>query len=367
MKMSEVATGRDNNFNLVRIVASIAVLYSHSFALALGSEETEPFQRFVGTTLGTMAVDLFFITSGFLVTGSLLAKNSLVDFAWARVLRIYPALLVMLLLTVFGLGLCFTTLPTSSYLVDARVHVHWLKNVIFVKGVAFALPGVFESNPYPYAVNGSLWTLPLELAMYALTALLWALVRAGSSFGRRAFQVAILACMAGGFAWHLAVRREAPADTSSIRLFFMFFAGSAFSVLKAHIRLSRALFWSATVALALSAADRRAWYVVYDVVIAYLLFHVAFVPSGKVRAFNRVGDYSYGMYIYAFPVQQSVVAWAPGISVASLFLVSVTITLLLSAASWHLLERPALQLKQACVDSTRTALLRWRSSATGAS
>lgn len=357
MKLSEAAHGRDNNFNLIRIVASLAVLYSHSYALAVGSEAAEPFRRMVGTTLGTMAVDLFFITSGFLVTGSLLARNSLIEFAWARALRIYPALLVMLIVTVFGLGLCFTTLPSASYLVDPRVYVYLVKNVTFIDGVAFALPGVFEHNPYKFAVNGSLWTLPLELSLYAALAVAFAVCRITSTRGRRVFQVVLLACAAAGFAWHVAAHFASAVEDTSVRLAFMFFTGAAYHVLKTHIPLSRALFWTLIVALALSVVERDAWFVVYDGVIAYLLFYVAFVPAGKVRAFNQVGDGSYGVYIYAFPVQQAVAAVAPGISVASLFVVAAAVTLPLSACSWHGVEKPALQLKQRCVDATR----RWRS------
>ncbi len=103
MRLSNFTDGRDNNFSLIRIIAAFAVLITHSFALAIGTGEAEPFQKFLGMTMGTIAVDIFFITSGFLVTSSLLTRQSVIEFVWARVLRIYPALLVMLCLTVFGL------------------------------------------------------------------------------------------------------------------------------------------------------------------------------------------------------------------------------------------------------------------------
>ena len=99
MKLSDFTSGRDNNFNLIRIIAALAVLVTHSFALATGTSAAEPFQKTLGMTIGSIAVDIFFITSGFLVTGSLLTRKSFIDFiefVWARVLRIFPALLVML-------------------------------------------------------------------------------------------------------------------------------------------------------------------------------------------------------------------------------------------------------------------------------
>ena len=115
MKLSDFTQGRDNNFNLIRIVAALAVLVTHSFALTVGSGNAEPLRASLGMTMGSIAVDVFFIASGFLVTASLLNRQSAIDFIWARVLRIFPALSVMLFLTVFGLGAFFTSLPAPSY------------------------------------------------------------------------------------------------------------------------------------------------------------------------------------------------------------------------------------------------------------
>src|SRR4249919_485571 len=149
MKLAHYSQGRDNNFNLVRILAAFAVLVSHSFPLAMGliGGMVEPLKARLDVTLGSIAVDLFFIASGFLVTGSLLTRKSIVEFLWARVLRIYPALLVMVLLVVFGLGLSFTTAPVSAYLSDTRTYLFIVKNSTLIAGIAQKLPGVFVENP----------------------------------------------------------------------------------------------------------------------------------------------------------------------------------------------------------------------------
>jgi peptidoglycan/LPS O-acetylase OafA/YrhL len=120
VKLAELARGTDNNFNLLRMGAALAVLITHSFALAIGTGDAEPLRGSLGMTLGSISVDIFFITSGFLVTGSLLTRQNLIEFIWARVLRIFPALIAMLGLTVFGLGCFFTSLPLSSYLADTK-------------------------------------------------------------------------------------------------------------------------------------------------------------------------------------------------------------------------------------------------------
>jgi len=105
-----------------------------------------------------------------------------------------------------------------------------------------------------------------------------------------------------------------------------------------------------------SALDRRAFFVVYSLAAPYLLFYFAYVPGGFIRHYNRVGDYSYGVYIYAFPVQQTIAALIPGVSVLSMFLLSASVTLTLAMLSWHLLERYALGLKGYYVGHTRRLL-----------
>ena len=76
MHLSDFTAGRDNNFNLIRMAAALAVLVSHAFALAIGKSAAEPFQALLGMTMGSIAVDVFFLTSGFLVTASLLSRES---------------------------------------------------------------------------------------------------------------------------------------------------------------------------------------------------------------------------------------------------------------------------------------------------
>jgi peptidoglycan/LPS O-acetylase OafA/YrhL len=114
MRLIEAAQGKDNNFNLIRLIAALAVLVTHSFAIATGNPELEPLRGWLGMTIGDFAVDAFFITSGFLVTASLARRQSGLEFVCARVLRIYPALLVMVALTVFVVGPLLSRLSPVS-------------------------------------------------------------------------------------------------------------------------------------------------------------------------------------------------------------------------------------------------------------
>ena len=118
MLLSSLNNGRDNNFNLIRVIAALAVLVTHSFALVMGSGDFEPLRKIVGISFGQVAVDIFFVTSGFLVTSSLLKRKSTVEFVWARVLRIYPALWMMLVLTVFILFPLLSDVTYKKYKIN---------------------------------------------------------------------------------------------------------------------------------------------------------------------------------------------------------------------------------------------------------
>jgi peptidoglycan/LPS O-acetylase OafA/YrhL len=354
VKLSHFSQGRDNNFNLIRIIAALAVLVTHSFAVATGNWDAEPLSQSIGMTMGEIAVDVFFITSGFLVTASLLIRQNTIEFVWARALRIYPALMLMLFLTVFILGPCFTSLHLSAYLSDGITYRYLAKCGTLFAGVNNQLPGVFDGNPCKNAVNGSLWTMPFEIRMYAILALAWLALRIMRQYRLKALSLCIMIYAVLSGIYVLGSRFDLFPTRDFARLSFMFFTGATFYVLKEHIIISRRLFGLMIIMLAFSICwDKRVFYVVYILSLAYLVLFLAYVPSGHIRRYNLLGDYSYGIYIYAFPVQQTVAALIPGVSVTSMILISAAATIFLAAMSWHLLERRALALKGAYIGNVK--------------
>ena len=345
MNLGDLSQGRNNNFNLIRMAAALAVLVGHSFPLADGAGSPEPLQSMLGMSLGAMAVDVFFVASGFLITSSLLSRD-IFSFIWSRVLRVFPALFSMLVLTVFLMGVVFTSLSVIDYLFSPVTRTYFLKCLTLFSGVKHFLPGVFEENPYKGAVNGSLWTLPYEVRMYATIAVIWVASRAmyGLRLSVFSFVVVVLAlisCLSNlmGFApFHF---KPLP-----VRLFSMFFMGASFYVLRRRIPISSVIFWGLLAGLLLSAGSPKAFNYLYTLSIGYIVVFVAYFPAGLILEYNRLGDYSYGFYIYAFPVQQSVVALVPGISAPQLMLVSMVVTAVLAVLSWHLLEKRCLGLKK---------------------
>jgi peptidoglycan/LPS O-acetylase OafA/YrhL len=357
MQLTQAAIGRDNNYNLIRMLAAVAVMVSHSYALSTGRPETQPLQASLGMDIGNMAVDVFFIASGFLVTASLMTRRNALDFLLARLLRIYPALIVVVMLTVFGLGAVMTTLPLADYFSHSRTYLYLAKSSTLIWGVAYLLPGVFEDNPYRGAVNGSLWTLPFEIRMYAYLVIAWTVLLLVKPRQSQFFRFAVVAsCLIAGV---LVLREHFILEKQSkgLHLFFMFFTGAAFQLFKDRVRLNHAAFALALAALVVAGiVDRHLFFAIYIATAAYLLFYLAYVPAGRLRAYNRVGDYSYGYYIYAFPIQQTLAAAVPGISVLGMVLSAGLATLLCAILSWHLVERRALAAKDGCAAATRRAL-----------
>jgi peptidoglycan/LPS O-acetylase OafA/YrhL len=357
MQLGQLAQGRDNNFNLIRIVAAASVLVTHSFALVTGDKMAEPLRAQLGLTLGSFAVDIFFFTSGFLVMASLLKRQSLIEFSWARCLRIFPALYVMLTITVFALAPCFSTLPTAQYFADPGTYRYLARASVLLFGVVDRLPGVFEDNPIRGGFNGSLWTMPYELWMYVTLGLAWLTL---GVLGQRRLKVLQLAVVCG------AVLSTALLLVSTVgfdrhryylRLPCLFFQGAAYYTLRHRIRLSRPVFFALLALLIVSSAERVLFHAVYPFALGYLILWLAYVPGGWLRAYNKLGDYSYGVYIYAFPIQQALIVLVPAITVMQLIASAGALTLCCAVLSWHLLEKRALGYKEFFVQVSRRALV----------
>lgn len=345
MNLASLAQGRNNNFNLIRLIAAFAVLFSHSFSLATGLWDSEPLRNSLGITPGMIAVDIFFIASGFLVTGSLISRNNVIGFAVARILRIYPALIIMVLITgIFGAF--YTSLSPSSYYNASIFWTYILKNISLVTGLTNNLPGVFTQNPIKNAVNGSLWTLIYEIKMYILLAIIWTTLKPLPINKIRAFSLIVALFALCARIMHFFGHYNTNVINNELaRLSFMFFCGSVFYMAKDHIKLSHSIFAILITALTLSSTNKELFFITYQFTISYLLFYIAYIPKGVILKYNKIGDYSYGIYIYAFPIQQALLASQPGISIEGLFLSSSAITLIFAILSWHFIECKAMKLK----------------------
>ena len=329
--------GRDNNYTLIRLVASTAVIFGHSYRLSPIPGLRDPVGRFFhGTWSGAIAVEAFFFISGLLVCASVIhSKNTLV-YLRARILRLMPALLVCLLITVFLLGPLLSSLPVAEYFASAKTWDYLSGNASLIKPV-FPLPGVFEDNPRP-GVNGSLWTLPAEARMYLL---LGAAGLTGLMQRRWSANLLLAVLVSTGLFWpdYLPLVSDNP---RYFRLAAYFATGVFFYINRTIIPLNWVLLSAALLA---SVIWRHSDFglSILGLTICYAVACVAYLPNWGWPSW--MGDYSYGLYIYAWPSQQ--LAWlaVPDTLPMHNALLALSICLPLAILSWHLIEKPALKLK----------------------
>jgi peptidoglycan/LPS O-acetylase OafA/YrhL len=345
--VGDFVKGRDNNYNAIRFLAALAVIYSHSFPIsgAGGDPSFVP-----GESYGGFGVSVFFILSGFLVARSWDQNPSPISFIVARSLRIFPGLFVVLILSIFVLGVGYSSLGVLEFLGNGVTIDYLLKNMQMLPNeVRYYLPSVFEENPLK-SVNGSLWTLPWELWMYVSLAFLGllGLFKIPRVLG---FICLVLMGLSVWNSWTGAYTEYYP--LYAIKLSSIFFSGVFFYINRDRIPLN---LWLLAAVIALSVyfsyENTRVFVSGFPVVLPYIVFCCAYLIHGKIRVFNKVGDYSYGLYIYAFPIQQAYVASFPSIGAIDLFMLSAATTLILSIFSWHLIEKKALTFKSA-IDARR--------------
>lgn len=345
---------RANNFDALRLLAALAVLFGHSFVLAAGHQDiatVDPLSRAMmgltgfGEAIHEFAVNLFFVISGFLVTRSLQMRASLVEFVEARVLRLFPAAMLSAVLTVLLLA-PLSTLPAGAYFADPATLQYLLRNATLWV-VDYDLPGVFADNPYPGAVNGSLWTLPVELRCYLAVALLGLVALARPWLANLVF--ATLVVLFAVPEWSSLVTR----DPAKWRLFLFFIAGAAFYVNRRFVPVGWLPLAGLAVLFAATTWAPRLHALAYVALVSYLTLLVALARPMPWPDRRRFGDVSYGVYLYAFPVQQALVAQLPGWRDGWAILLPATIvTLAFAALSWFAVERPAL--------AAKGTLARWR-------
>lgn len=331
----------DNNFDRIRLLAALAVMLSHSYDLN-GLRALEPLAgRWMHRSGATLAVCSFFVVSGFLVVRSL-ERNDIGAYVAARALRIFPGLAAVLLLQTFILGPAFTTLAIVDYLAHPAIR-EGLRS-LWPFDLSFALPGVFEGNPWAGAVNGSLWTLPIEIAFYLL--LPWLAI--ASLLGRRLawFPLLVLATLR----WHLLsspqpwrpLLRGVPFE-SAVDFALLFWMGAMLWVYRQRVPASAGLACAA-IALLSSASDSALELWIFYVAFPYLVIYAG-TWRPVARPSVRSLDLSYGVYLYAFPVQQSLVALLGPMAPWRLSMLAVPVTLVLAWLSWRLVEAPCLALK----------------------
>lgn len=326
---------RNHALDLIRLVAACLVIFGHSFAIV--GRGSDPMARWNGVEFsGGFALHIFFFLSGLLVTYSFLSKPDIVHWFGSRVLRIFPALFCCLVLTALIYGPFVSTLSLRKYFGAHETWDYFLCN-LFLRPTRYDLPGVFLHN-VTSAVNGPLWSLYVEVRLYlGIGILLWLFRRAR----REWITLAIFALVILGMASHKWVFAFGESNNNLI-CSALFLTGALCALWSEKVVISG--LWLAILFLAAN-------YYVYTAAFAPLFFFFTcyfvlyFGYSGILSRVRLPGDYSYGIYIYGWPVQQVLAGrfphWPPLLNAAAAMIGAGCI----AALSWHFIEKPCLAQK----------------------
>ncbi len=351
-----------NNIDFLRFFLASLVIFAHCYALRVGNDSTEPLHVFSKgqRTFGGIAVDFFFILSGFLITHSWLRSSSLRSFLWKRVLRIYPAFIAATLLGVLVITPLFSS--TGHELLKSLSVPRFLQSIAILDGggsdsalkrlVGGRTDLGFTSNPVT-AINGSLWSIRYEFWCYMGVATLGLLTILAK---RPRLMLPLLAvAIAGSVALEISHKYIGLGRFEQYigevemwaRLFPCYVAGMVFYLFRDRIPWYPALLIGAIAVMIAACKVPHAMAVASPIAGTYVLFSLAFMPSLRLQHFGKFGDFSYGIYVYAFPIQQAIVAKL-GVDVPlwKFFSLAFVITLAAAIISWHAIESPCLKLKK---------------------
>lgn len=324
------------------------VLVAHSSPVLTGKAlENDPVRfLFHHFDLGRFGVNIFFIISGFLVCDSWIRKPTIISFLSSRFLRVLPALIAVVLISVFVTGTMFTTLSLSDYFSSSITH-RYLQNVTMYR-LYYILPGVFTDNPLKEEINASLWTLPYEFTCYLLLLIL------GLCGVMKNKYISLLFFAATFFVriFFFDSVREFIIPVLGIDmerfydLFLLFLSGMMYYQFREKIPFHSLLFAAALIVSFLVKETDAAPFI-YLFSIPYMIFFVAFAKAGALNKTGTYGDFSYGIYLWAFPVQQTIVHFSNGnIPLSVMILLSLVFTFVMGMLSWHGIEKRALRLKK---------------------
>jgi peptidoglycan/LPS O-acetylase OafA/YrhL len=339
--MPVVASVRTNNFDTLRLLFALLVIFSHSFPLGSGSYGTEPLWAITRgqTELGKVSVWGFFVISGFLITQSWLRSPSPIKYLRRRIGRIYPAFIVLSALS------AIVIVPYAS---DAHSYTqislwHFVSHTIRLN--VWEMPPVFTKNIHPNVLNGSLWSIPFEFCCY-LGVLILGLSRL---LQWRYLIMALFVIVVG---WHLSMDITGWTGDGEIfggifgdsvtwaTVLPFFLAGMLFHLFGGQKLLRARAAILVLLILIASYFIPHAHVITMPTCGAYVLMQLAYLPALNPLNLGRYGDFSYGVYLYAFPVQQLLVMSAGGrMSPYALFALAAPISLILGTLSWFLIER----------------------------
>ncbi|EET0018722.1 TPA: acyltransferase family protein [Escherichia coli] len=325
---------RNNSFDIIRHVAAYMVLFSHHFRLS-GDHEPVFLQW---DSYGAVAVAIFFCLSGFLMPKSFNSSGSFIEFMRKRCLRIFPALFVCSVVMYLFVAVEFNSNNSYAYLFSSQPYLNIIRNTVFLQSY---VDGVFSDYFYPHVINGSLWTLPIEFSCYLIIGLALSI-----SFTWVGPALLLVTCILSTIIFNFYPENYTyfSVPFKSLSLFGMpFFFGALLSMTtESWLKYKKQVFITASLLLIAVTGKPEIQ------IVAPLCLSVIVIVLGltiKDRVINGRIDISYGLYIYAFPVQQIIINNITNKFIPSIAL-SLFVTTLLATVSYYYIEKPFLRRKR---------------------
>ena len=324
------------------------MIVSHAPELADGDRHREIMTRLFGTvSFGALAVDGFFLISGFLITKSWVGRPEIVEFLVKRSVRILPGFVAATLASVFLVGrIAEIGHPSTGALVASAA-----KSLARLAQPEYPVPLGF---PHHDSLNGSMWTIRWEFACYllagfgglaGLTRRRWTwLAMAGLSLALVAFQD------------RHGIDESTHLPDVMVRFVAMFATGALFYLYRERVAYRPAAMALAGIGLAAGLSFAPTAQAAIAVLGGYLLFGFAFTKIPRLAPIGTRNDLSYGIYLYAYPIQQLLLRYGPGMPLAAHMLVALALSCGMGLLSWHLVESPALRLRGVLASARRRSL-----------
>lgn len=345
MTLAEALKRDNNNADVLRLIAAFAVIWGHAYSFVPGPQIPEPIGRLLQFDYaGSLAVIFFFFFSGILVTNSWLSNSSPIRFVLARTLRIFPALVLSATFCVLILAPLLVQIPVEAYF----SHTEALSKVLLHPHKDYALPGLFENTPFP-STNGSIWTIRYEIVMYSL------LLGAGlcGLFRHKAFASALLGTIV--LIFMIYPERIEVLGLSNMNMggrFPAFFAaGALFALYKHQIHITAKLVCGLILLAWICRHGSIFQFVFYPAFLVTLLW---LMMTKAVKMVRLPGDFSYGVYVFGWPIQKAMVQLFPAAGVHANQALSMAAALGLAIVSWYLLEKPCIGLARKLADRFET-------------
>ena len=342
---------RTNNFDGLRIIAASMVIIGHAYVLT-----GKPHAPFIWqNVMHGFALDIFFSISGYLVVKSFAYDPDFGRFLAKRALRIFPALIVVVILTTCVLGPLVTTMPLNDYFFQPSFSKYF--SAIILK-VSQSLPGVFETHTYSVLVNAPIWTIPIEFFLYSCVMFVGALSLTFAYKNRLTFEILWTIFTLGTLTAYICAAQLRILDVSNMMILnrlevmnFLDFGpyfgiGGMIFIAERYTTRQIPVILLIVIAIILQIDQSQLLKIVAFVFTPIIAVRIGQASWPVMRDLGRWGDLSYGTYLYGFPVAQVLIMYYfDTLSLLGHIVFTLLISYVLGFFSWHLVEKYALRLK----------------------